>query len=139
MGEGTPPPPHDLDDLTQAQADLGRALDVAREELSGVPLSGLVMLTDGADTLSFRHEHAQAAPFLNQIFIDKFLITLQNRQRIEAILGSNVAHGRQCVTVSQRALEDHRDNAVPQLPVDRLIFIPLRVHRASAKKGASLA
>ncbi len=30
--------------------DLPAALDVAREELSGVPLSGLVMLTDGADT-----------------------------------------------------------------------------------------
>lgn len=30
--------------------DLPRALDVAREELSGVPLSGLVMITDGADT-----------------------------------------------------------------------------------------
>jgi uncharacterized membrane protein len=29
--------------------DLAGALDVAREELSGVPLSGLVMLTDGAD------------------------------------------------------------------------------------------
>jgi len=29
--------------------DLGSALDVAREELSGVPLSGLVLLSDGAD------------------------------------------------------------------------------------------
>ena len=29
--------------------NLSRALDVAREELSGVPLSGLVMITDGAD------------------------------------------------------------------------------------------
>ena len=29
--------------------NLARALDVAREELSGVPLSGLVMITDGAD------------------------------------------------------------------------------------------
>jgi uncharacterized membrane protein len=29
--------------------DLGRALDVAREELAGVPLSGLVLVTDGAD------------------------------------------------------------------------------------------
>lgn len=29
--------------------DLGGAMDVAREELSGVPLSGLVMVTDGAD------------------------------------------------------------------------------------------
>jgi uncharacterized membrane protein len=29
--------------------DLAGALDVAREELSGVPLSGLVMVTDGAD------------------------------------------------------------------------------------------
>src|SRR5690606_20309106 len=32
------------------RTDLGRALDGAREELSGVPLSGLVLVTDGADT-----------------------------------------------------------------------------------------
>src|SRR5690606_30522760 len=32
------------------RTDLPRALDVVREELSGVPLSGLVMVTDGADT-----------------------------------------------------------------------------------------
>ncbi|MEQ1857214.1 MAG: hypothetical protein ABL963_12115 [Longimicrobiales bacterium] len=31
-------------------SNLANALDAAREELSGVPLSGLVMVTDGADT-----------------------------------------------------------------------------------------
>jgi len=38
-------------DLTYdgTHTDLGGALDVAREELSGVPLSGLVVVTDGAD------------------------------------------------------------------------------------------
>lgn len=34
--------------------DLGGALDVAREELSGVPLSGLVLVTDGADNADGR-------------------------------------------------------------------------------------
>src|SRR6185295_1686125 len=29
---------------------LGQALDLARDELSGLPLAGLVMVTDGADT-----------------------------------------------------------------------------------------
>lgn len=32
------------------RTDLATALDAARQELSGVPLSGLVVLTDGADT-----------------------------------------------------------------------------------------
>ncbi|MEX2465929.1 MAG: glutamine amidotransferase [Gemmatimonadota bacterium] len=32
------------------RTDLGVALDAAREELSGVPLSGLVVVSDGADT-----------------------------------------------------------------------------------------
>jgi len=44
-----------MDDLAEMTFDgthsnLANALDAAREELSGVPLSGLVMVTDGADT-----------------------------------------------------------------------------------------
>ena len=40
-----------LDELTYGgtQTDLGRAMDAARAELAGVPLSGLVLVTDGAD------------------------------------------------------------------------------------------
>jgi len=40
-----------LEELTfdGTHTNLARALDVAREELAGVPLSGLVMVTDGAD------------------------------------------------------------------------------------------
>jgi len=41
-----------LEELTfdGTHTNLANALDAAREELSGVPLSGLVMVTDGADT-----------------------------------------------------------------------------------------
>ncbi len=36
--------------FTGPRTDLASALDAARQELSGVPLSGLVVVTDGADT-----------------------------------------------------------------------------------------
>lgn len=36
--------------FTGPRTDLATALDAARQELSGVPLSGLVVVTDGADT-----------------------------------------------------------------------------------------
>jgi uncharacterized membrane protein len=40
-----------LDDLTYdgTHTNIGRALDAARQELAGVPLSGLVVVSDGAD------------------------------------------------------------------------------------------
>ena len=40
-----------LDELTfdGTHTDIARALDVAREELAGVPLSGLIVISDGAD------------------------------------------------------------------------------------------
>ena len=38
-------------EFTGAQTSLLRALDGARQELSGVPLSGLVLVTDGADNV----------------------------------------------------------------------------------------
>src|SRR5690606_23398512 len=39
------------DDLTfmGGQSQIGRAIDQARAELAGVPLSGLVLISDGAD------------------------------------------------------------------------------------------
>lgn len=37
-------------DFSGPRTDLASALDAARQELSGVPLSGLVVVTDGADT-----------------------------------------------------------------------------------------
>ena len=42
----------------------------------------------------------------------------------------------QGITIAEHAFEDHRDNPVPQLSVDRQIFIPLRIHYSSVKKCA---
>jgi hypothetical protein len=56
------------------------------------------------------------------------LISLQHRERIEAIVGRNIAHGWQRIAFLQGAVEDHRDHAVTKLAINRLTVIPLTVH-----------
>ena len=67
-------------------------------------------------------------PLTHQAFVDKFLVTLEHRQGVEPIFRGDIADRRQRVAIAEHAFEDHRDNAVAQLPIDRLIFIPFRVH-----------
>src|SRR5262249_44911231 len=38
------------------------------------------------------HEHPEPAPCFNQTFVDEFLITLEDRERIHAILRRHAAH-----------------------------------------------
>jgi hypothetical protein len=46
---------------------------------------------------------------------------------IEPELGRDVADRRQRIAFLEHALEDHRDHAIAQLPVDRLAVVPLRL------------
>src|SRR5438477_575119 len=40
-------------------------------------------------------EHAEASPLLDELLVDQLLIGFQNRERIDPILGCDIAHGRQ--------------------------------------------
>src|SRR4029077_16146689 len=73
-------------------------------------------------------EHTKAAPALDQPLIHQFLIALENRERIDPILGRDVAHGRQRIAFLEHAIEYHRDHAVAKLAVNRLTVVPLTVH-----------
>ena len=91
----------------------------------------------GEDQVGRPHarEHAAPALLLDEAFVDELLVTLQHRQRIERVVGGDAAHGRQRVAVGQRAFQDHRDDAVAKLAIDRLVVLPVRVHAAFRRAG----
>src|SRR6266849_1225727 len=76
-------------------------------------------------------EHAEATSGFDQTLVHQLLIALQDRERIDPIFGRDVAHGGQRIAFFENAVEDHRDDAVPNLAVNRLTVVPLTVHRFS--------
>ena len=75
------------------------------------------------------YEHAQAAPRFHQAVIHQLLITLEDREWIDAIFGRDCAHRWQRIALFEHAVENHRDDAVAKLAVNRLTVIPLTVHQ----------
>ncbi len=66
---------------------------------------------------------------LDQFLVDQLLIALKNRERIDPIFRRDIAHGGQRIAFLEHAVEDHRDDAVAKLAVNRLIVVPLTIHR----------
>src|SRR5690348_10167925 len=73
-------------------------------------------------------EHAQASPAFHQPLVHQLLVTLQDRERIHPIFSRHVTYRRQWVAFLQDPVENHRDDTIPQLAVNRLAVIPLTVH-----------
>src|SRR5258708_20316378 len=73
-------------------------------------------------------EHTETALFLDELLVDQLLIGLQNRERIDAIFGRDIADGGQRVAFVEQAVEDHSDDAIAKLTVNRLTVVPLTVH-----------
>src|SRR5258706_4100475 len=88
---------------------------------------GLEQLVAGAGV----DEHAQAAPLLDQLFVDQLLVSLEHRQRIDPRVGGKVADRRQRIALRQQPVEDHRHDPIADLAVDRLTIVPLWVHDPS--------
>ena len=74
-------------------------------------------------------EHAETAAALDELLLDQLLVALENRDRIDPILGRHVAHRRQRISFFQDALEDHVHDPVPNLSVNRLPIVPLPFHQ----------
>src|SRR4029077_4777627 len=74
------------------------------------------------------HEHAKASLHLDQLLVDQFLITLQNRERIDPILGRDIAHRRQRIAFFEHAVENHGNDTTPQLSVNWLPVVPFTLH-----------
>src|SRR6266545_861644 len=73
-------------------------------------------------------EHAATSPCLDKLLVDQLLVALQYRDRIDPILGCDVAHGGQRIALLEHAVEDQGDDAVAELAVDRLTVVPFTVH-----------
>src|SRR5439155_9762267 len=76
-------------------------------------------------------EHAQASPAFHQPLVHQLLVTLQDRERIHAVFSRHVTYRRQRIAFLQDPVENHCDDTVPQLAVNRLAVIPLTVHPGS--------
>src|SRR5947208_2851513 len=74
-------------------------------------------------------EHAEAASGLDQPLVHQLLIALQNRERIDPVVGRDIAHGGQRIAFLENSVQYHRDHAVAKLAVNRLTVVPLTVHQ----------
>src|SRR6266446_891310 len=74
------------------------------------------------------NEHAKTSLHLDQLLIDQLLIRLQNGERIDPILGRDVAHRRQRIAFFEHAVENHMDATIAKLAINRLTIIPFTTH-----------
>src|SRR5512143_3318178 len=65
-------------------------------------------------------EHAATSLRLDEFLVGQLLIALEHRDRIDPVLGGNRAHGRQRIAFVQDAVQDHGDDTIAELSVDRL-------------------
>src|SRR5258707_10395068 len=73
-------------------------------------------------------EHATTSLRLDELLVDQLLIALQNGDRVDPVLGRDSAHGRQRIAFVEQAVEDHGDDTVPKLAVNRLTVVPFTFH-----------
>jgi hypothetical protein len=74
------------------------------------------------------NEHAEASSLFDELFIDQFLISLQNSERVDPIFGRDIAHRRQRIAFVEHAVENHVNDTVAQLAINRLTIIPFTIH-----------
>src|SRR5438067_6745653 len=77
--------------------------------------------------------HPSAALLLDELLVDELLIGLQNRARVEPVLGSDVAHGGERIAFVENTVEDQRDDTIAKLAVDRLAVVPFTFHSEGAR------
>src|SRR5690606_18774912 len=64
----------------------------------------------------------------HEALVDQFLVSLEDGQWVQPVFRRDVAYGRKGVTIAQDPLQNHCDHPIPQLTVDRSIFVPFGVH-----------
>src|SRR5205085_7936583 len=74
------------------------------------------------------NKHAEASLRLDQLLVDHFLISLENRKRIDPIFGRDIAHRRQRIAFFEHAVENHVDTPVAKLSINRLTVVPFTLH-----------
>src|SRR5947208_4494242 len=57
-------------------------------------------------------EHAEASSLFDQLFVNQFLISLQNSERVEPIIGRDIAHRGQRIAFIEHTVEDHMHDTI---------------------------
>src|SRR5437879_2613619 len=83
-------------------------------------------------------EHAETALLLDKLLVDQLLIGLENGERIDAIFGRDIAHGRQRIAFLEDPVEYHDDDTIPKLAVNWLTVVPLTIHPVFKVRGIAL-
>src|SRR5206468_8177407 len=65
---------------------------------------------------------------LDEAFVSQLLVALEDGEGIDPILRRDVPHRGKGIAFLEHAVEDHRDDAVAKLAIDRLAVAPLTVH-----------
>src|SRR6266566_10103703 len=73
-------------------------------------------------------EHAETTLRLDELLANQLLIGLENRERIDPILGRDIAHRRQRIAFFEHAVEYHGDDTVAKLAINRLTIVPFTRH-----------
>src|ERR1043166_14532 len=74
------------------------------------------------------HKHSKAAPSFDQIFADQLLVSFQDREWIHSIFRCDIADRRQRIAFVEHAIENHVNDTIPELAINRLTIIPLTRH-----------
>src|SRR5215831_9036016 len=72
-------------------------------------------------------EHAETASLLDELLIGQLLIGFEDGERVDPILRRYGAHRRQGVAFAEHAIEDHGNDAVTKLAVNRLAIVPVAI------------
>ena len=75
--------------------------------------------------------HAATAAFVDQPFVDELLVSLQDGERIQAVIRGYRPHGGQWIALLERSFQDEGNHPIAQLAIDRLIVVPMGIHLAS--------
>src|SRR5579864_7281060 len=76
-------------------------------------------------------EHAATSFALDQLLVHQLLIALENGEGIYAILRRDIANGGQGIAFLEHAVENHGNDTIAKLAVNRLTVIPLTIHPVS--------
>src|SRR2546423_11282 len=73
-------------------------------------------------------KHSEASLRLDQLLVHQLLVTLQDREGIDPEFGRNIADRGERIAFVKLAVEDHVNDAVAQLAVNRLTIMPFTFH-----------
>src|SRR4029077_2356638 len=73
-------------------------------------------------------EHAEDAPGFYKLRAAELLIGFDSGEGIDTIFRRDTAHRRQRIAIVEQAVENHSDDTIPQLSINRLTVVPFTIH-----------